>query len=43
MKSGNIYESYDMAGELGGDPGSNYLEHVSALQPSAGYKPPCAR
>ena len=25
--SGNIYESYTMSGQMGGDPGSNYLEH----------------
>eukprot|EP00040_Diaphanoeca_grandis_P011873 m.60817 g.60817 ORF g.60817 m.60817 type:complete len:681 (+) comp22887_c0_seq1:146-2188(+) len=27
VASDNIYESYDMGGNLGGDPGSNYLEH----------------
>merc|ERR1711865_685269 len=27
VNSGNIYESYDMAGAMGGDPGANYMEH----------------
>ena len=31
VDSGNIYESYDMAGGLGGDPGSNYLEHCGGF------------
>ena len=29
VASGNVYESYDMGGNLGGDPGSNYLEHCA--------------
>lgn len=31
VDSGNIYESYDMAGGIGGDPGSNYLEHCGGF------------
>jgi hypothetical protein len=31
IASGNIYESYDMSGKLGGDPGSNYLEHCGGF------------
>jgi hypothetical protein len=31
VASGNVYESYDMAGGLGGDPGSNYLEHCGGF------------
>eukprot|EP01043_Picozoa_sp_COSAG02_P019175 COSAG02_NODE_916_length_15971_cov_12.781061_9_plen_142_part_00 len=31
VDSENIYESYDMAGGLGGDPGSNYLEHCGGF------------
>ena len=31
VSSGNVYESYDMAGHLGGDPGSNYLEHCGGF------------
>lgn len=27
VTSGNVYESYTMSGAMGGDPGSNYLEH----------------
>ena len=31
VSSKNVYESYDMGGSLGGDPGSNYLEHCGGF------------
>ena len=31
VASGNVYESYDMNGKVGGDPGADYLEHCGGV------------
>jgi len=31
LTNGNIYESYNMSGQRGGDTGGNYLEHCGGF------------